>query len=164
MTQSDPTWLDDAFKTGGALTFKNGGVAVPGTFPVVNLEGALSGTDNGDGSITVHFDDSKLIDQATDLVDRDALAAWGIGQNGNQFLGFRGLTAPRTATLVSTPVAGTRVTVKDTDGGAAVHSITVDGNGLTIDGAATYVIGTAWGSVTLECNGLGTWSIVASKP
>ena len=49
--------------------------------------------------------------------------------------------------------------IKDSLGNAAIHNITVNGNGSDIDGESTYVINTNYGSITVVGNGDG-WSII----
>lgn len=70
-------------------------------------------------------------------------------------------SAARTVTLPAVSGNTGRVLViKDATGGAATNNITVDGNAAeTIDGAATYVINTNYGSVTLVGDVSG-WFVV----
>lgn len=55
------------------------------------------------------------------------------------------------ATAVTLPAAGGTFTIKDGKGDAATNNITI--SGVNIDGAASYVIRTNYGSVTLVYNG-----------
>jgi hypothetical protein len=75
-----------------------------------------------------------------------------------------GLTAPRTVKLPANPVSGEIVIVKDGDGSLAAQNIIIDGNGHTIDGAATFtmtnIIFQPYGSVMVMFDGV-TWGIVA---
>lgn len=57
------------------------------------------------------------------------------------------------------PVSGTRVVVKDVAGSAGTNNITIAGNGNNIDGAASQIIATNYGSFTLQSNGT-TWMII----
>lgn len=57
------------------------------------------------------------------------------------------------------PVSGTRLVVKDAVGNAATNDITISGNGNNIDGAASQIISTNYGSATLQSNGT-TWMII----
>lgn len=64
-----------------------------------------------------------------------------------------------TYTLPSSPSTNQRVTVKDGKGDANTHNITVDGNGHTIDGGSSYVIGSPYGWNSVVWNGT-EWSII----
>lgn len=55
-------------------------------------------------------------------------------------------TAPRTITLPASPDDEEFHYVKDASGGAGTNNITVSGNGHNIDGAASFVINTNYGS------------------
>lgn len=74
--------------------------------------------------------------------------------NTDAIIGVTSTAAARTITMpASSLVTGQRWTVKDESGGAATNNITVNGNGKNIDGAATYVINTNFGSVDIYYNG-----------
>ncbi len=75
-------------------------------------------------------------------------------------VGVDNTSAARTITLISNATAGKGflITIKDESGGAATHNITVAAGGSdTIDGAATKVISTNYGSLRLYGNGAGAW-------
>ena len=61
-------------------------------------------------------------------------------------------SAPRTV-LLSSPVSGRRITIRDTGGNAAANNITINGSGATIDGATTFTIQKNNGSVVLVADG-----------
>jgi len=69
------------------------------------------------------------------------------------------IVAPITVTLPATPSLGRVIYVKDVTGVGATQNITVSGNGNTIDGSATSLISTNFGSLALEFTGV-EWSIV----
>lgn len=69
------------------------------------------------------------------------------------------VTAGNVLILEATPAVGRLITVKDTAGSAGTSSLTVNGNGKMIDGAATYVIATNYGEVQLVYTGT-MWSII----
>lgn len=48
---------------------------------------------------------------------------------------------------------GKRITIKDSGGSASTKNITFNGNGVNVDGAATAVISTNWGSLTVQFDG-----------
>jgi hypothetical protein len=66
-------------------------------------------------------------------------------------------TAGRTENLpTAVGIQGKEIVVKDCSGQAATFNITIDGNGAeTIDGAATKVISTNYGSARVKSNGIG---------
>jgi len=55
---------------------------------------------------------------------------------------------------------GQQITVKDSSGNAITGNITVNGNGFTIDGAATKTIITAFGFLTMVFDGTSNWNII----
>jgi hypothetical protein len=70
-------------------------------------------------------------------------------------IGVTSTAAARTITMPLAPTVGQIWTIKDESGGAAAFNITVAGNGWLIDGAATFLINTNYGSVDLYFSGLG---------
>lgn len=69
-------------------------------------------------------------------------------------IGISSTAAPRTITMPNAGVvAGQWFRIKDESGGAAANNITISGNGFLIDGAATKVITTNYGSVDIYFNG-----------
>lgn len=66
--------------------------------------------------------------------------------------------APFTITLPASPSTGDLYTVKDSVGNAGTNHITVSGNGNNIDGSASFIISTNYGSIILIFNG-STWSV-----
>lgn len=62
-------------------------------------------------------------------------------------------------TLLASPETGRTFTIKDDRGTAAANNITITPAAGNIDGAATYVINTNYGSVTLIYNGT-QWNII----
>lgn len=67
-----------------------------------------------------------------------------------------GLTLPSAVTKG----AGAQLIIKDEGGGASANNITLTpSGGQTVDGAATYVLSTNYGSVTLESNGANWFTI-----
>ncbi len=79
------------------------------------------------------------------------------------YIGKTGITGGGdTVTLpaVATAAVGKVYIIKDESGTAGTNNITIDGNGAeTIDGAATKVINTNFGSATLICSG-AAWFII----
>lgn len=63
-------------------------------------------------------------------------------------------------TLPSSPATHQYVVVKDGKGDANTNNITISGNGKTIDGGSTLIIGSPYGSNTLIYNGT-QWNIIA---
>lgn len=74
--------------------------------------------------------------------------------NTDAIVGVSSTAAPRTLTMPNSDlITGQVWTFKDESGGAATNNITVNGNGLNIDGAATYAITTNYGAVSIYYNG-----------
>lgn len=72
--------------------------------------------------------------------------------------------AATSVVLPSTPGLWDTRFVKDLKGDAAANNITItDPGGANIDGSASYVISTNYGSVILQWNGT-TWSVLAVSP
>lgn len=80
---------------------------------------------------------------------------------GDTVIGITDTTAARTVTLYAiSGNTGKVLIIKDMSGAAATNNITIDGNAAeTIDGAATKVINTNYGSMTLVCDVSG-WVVV----
>ncbi len=68
-------------------------------------------------------------------------------------------TSARTINLIGSPAAGRTYRIKDNVGSAALNNITIVPNAGTIDGAATLVINSNWGSVDIVYNGTA-WRIL----
>jgi len=69
-------------------------------------------------------------------------------------IGVTSTAAARTITMPNSGIAqGQSWVIKDESGGAATNNITISGNGFNIDGAATFVISTNYGSVDIYWNG-----------
>lgn len=66
---------------------------------------------------------------------------------------------PFSVALPANPVTGKFYIIKDVTGTAAIDNITVTAVGHTIDGAASAVINTSFGSITLLFDGV-EWSII----
>lgn len=76
----------------------------------------------------------------------------------DNFLGVD-TSAPRTITMIHTPIVGETYTIADVTGGAGSNTITIVGNGSNIDGAVTFPISSAYGSVTLIFTGT-IWKVI----
>lgn len=80
-----------------------------------------------------------------------------VDTEGWYFVRMNGLTANHTVTLPAAPTTGMVVVVKDGDGSLASFDIVINGNGNTIDGAATYTMtgvqNLPKGSVSLQYDG-----------
>lgn len=64
-----------------------------------------------------------------------------------------------TINLPGTPADNQFMVIKDANGDANVYNITIDGNGNTIDGGSTLIIGSAYGWNQLLWDGVG-WNII----
>ena len=68
-------------------------------------------------------------------------------------------SSARTITPLASPATGTTYRIKDNVGSAAANNITVTPSGKNIDGAASFVINTNWGSVDITYNGT-QWNVL----
>lgn len=68
-------------------------------------------------------------------------------------------SSARTIIPLASPVTGQKHKIKDSVGSAATNNITITPSGKNIDGASSYVINLAYGSVEIIYNGT-EWSIV----
>lgn len=67
-------------------------------------------------------------------------------------------TAARTINLPGSPIGGKVVIIKDDSGLALINNITIQGNGQNIDGSASAIINTNYGSMRLIYNGT-QWNV-----
>ena len=78
---------------------------------------------------------------------------------------YTAISAARTVTIpaANTVDAGKRITVVDASGAcSAVNTITLARTGAdTINGAASAVLNSAYGRITISSNGVGKWTVVA---
>ncbi len=65
----------------------------------------------------------------------------------------------RTINLIASPVTGTTYRIKDNVGSAAANNITITPNAGNIDGAASYIMSTNYGSVDMVYNGT-KWNVL----
>lgn len=68
-------------------------------------------------------------------------------------------TSARTINLISSPDTGTTYRIKDNGGLAGTNNITISGNGKNIDGSASYIVNTNYGSVDVAYNGT-QWNVL----
>lgn len=69
------------------------------------------------------------------------------------------LTSTITITLPASPTTGDEYIIKDVNGSAGTHQVTIAGNGSNIDGAASFIISQNYASYTFLYTS-GQWSIV----
>ena len=79
--------------------------------------------------------------------------------NGEQC--YLGVNVPRSSIVLSSlgVCSGKVYIIKDVSGSALTNNITVTAPGSTIDGQASYILNTDYGSITLVYNGT-EWSVV----
>lgn len=63
------------------------------------------------------------------------------------------ISVPITITLPSSTTTGRKISIKDANGSAAAHNITISGNGHNIDGASTFVLTINYENITVIFNG-----------
>lgn len=123
---------DTAGGAGATLWIKESGVATNTGWVAVSSVSTLTGNVNGPVGAN-RFAALTLLGNDADVNVVDT-AGW-------YWVRMTGLTANRTVTLPAAPTNGMVVVVKDGDGSlGAGFTITVDGNGNTVDGAATFVM------------------------
>jgi len=127
--------------SGGATIDRDGVMTVAGG-------GALVGNTNGPTGANRFLSLTLLGNDAdVNVVDTE----------GWYFVRMTGLTANRNVTLPAAPTTGMVVVVKDGDGSLSNFNIVINGNGNTIDGAATYTMtgvqNLPKGSVSLQFDG-----------
>jgi hypothetical protein len=76
----------------------------------------------------------------------------------DDYLAITTLAAPFTITMPANPISGDTYQIKDTTGNAGTSNVTIAGNGNNIDGASSFVLTSAYASVTLTYTGT-QWSI-----
>lgn len=77
-------------------------------------------------------------------------------QDGDEIILVDATSGAITVNL-ATPVDGTQITIKKID--ASANTVTIDGNGNTIDGSATQTIGTQYTALKLAADG-NNWFMV----
>ena len=78
---------------------------------------------------------------------------------GTDYLILVDTSSSRSIVPMAAPTTGQVYIIKDSVGSAATNNITVTPSGKNIDGAASHVISTAYGSITIIFNGT-EWSII----
>lgn len=79
----------------------------------------------------------------------------------DEYCGVTDTSSPRTITLPTEQHEGQVFIIKDQSGAAAVNNITIAAGGSeTIDGAASQIINTNYGSLRVICDGSGAWFII----
>lgn len=68
-------------------------------------------------------------------------------------------SSSRTIVPLGSPINGTRYIIKDNVGSAGTNNITVTPSGKNIDGQASFIINTNYGSITIVYNG-SEWSVI----
>lgn len=96
------------------------------------------------------------------VINRRAVSASTTALNTDYMIAVTDTTAARTVSLpaVATIPSGKSFVIKDESGAAGTNAITIDPSGSeTIHGAATALVNTNWGSMTLVSNGT-SWLII----
>ncbi|MFI5299993.1 MAG: hypothetical protein ACHREM_18040, partial [Polyangiales bacterium] len=126
----------------------------------------MSGNDNGPSNAN-HVEDFQIESLNANVVG----AQYAPIAAGLWYVGMSGAAGNLLVSLLDTMPNGSRIIVKDEDGGLAAHSYTVSGStGLLIDGAATFVMNAAnpgpFGAVTFEKKvspgGVPGWAVVSN--
>jgi len=115
------------------------------TIPLLNGNNTYSGTSTFSGSLLV-----KIRSLGTSPVTVSATTDY--------FLCLDPTSNTITVNLPATPATGLTYLIKDCTGQASAHNITVTPNSGNIDGAGTFVMGTAYQSIAVTYTG-SQWSI-----
>lgn len=104
---------------------------------------------------------SQVPDSETTIITNNATPTYDMVVL-DKFIGIRKTPGSiTTVVLLNAPPKGTEVTIKDCNGDAAVHNITI-ANG-SIDGSAGKILNTAYAAITLRSLGTGNdWAIVST--
>jgi hypothetical protein len=78
----------------------------------------------------------------------------------DQLLVISNLSAPYTINLPASPLLGDEYTVKDASGSVGIYTVTLNGNGHSIDGATSINFNSPYFTITVNYNG-SSWSVIA---
>lgn len=169
-------WLMNATGTGRTQTVKNVGTTTAYVYPQQNemIDGAISPIPIPPNT-SFGFLDYSLYQWATVattseptfyhrvVVDED----YTISGPASQSVGYPTLTSNRAVTLPSANIGGQTIVIRDESGSASWStkiSIVADGSDTIHASATSLSIWVAYGSITLQSNGLGKWFITARSP
>ena len=160
-----------AITSAGQISAASGSATTPGfsfgtggNYGVFCCTGGNIGlSDNGTARITATATGVQLNGGITNTV-RNITATGAItAANTDQHICINKTTGAASAVaLQATPAGGFYLTVDDCKGDAATNNITITPNAGTIDGAATYVISTAYGSWSGYYTG-SMWKTLSSR-
>jgi len=143
-------------------------LAPQGSAPAGDVVGPASSTDNAiarwDGVTGKLLQDSGILIDDNDNITfnggmvykRTATAISYVVLTDDHYIGVTDTSAPRTVSLPAAPLGAEQVfIIKDESGGAGTNSITIDVDAAakTIDGAASFSLGSDFGAVAIGYNG-----------
>lgn len=117
-----------------------------------------NGTGTGDGQITQAYLSGVINTSSGRVVKTTVPGAYPYTTLISDFVVLVDTSSARTINLVATPVTGTTYIIKDNVGTAAANNITITPAAGTIDGVASAVISTNWGSINVVYQGT-SWRI-----
>jgi len=143
---------------------------IPTTLPIYPMQRQSQQQQQGFLPVTPVFDDSDSFSSSIVNVTNNAFSGVFpvivvttspyLATSSDTFIGVNNTgLVPFSVVLPANPVTGKFYFIKDVSGTAALHNITVTAVGHTIDGSASALINTNYGSITLVFNGV-QWSIV----
>ena len=154
-----------ALDTGGALLLKSGNAdGAGGTSGNVTLQTG-TGTIAGSvlfmlgGNFVASFDQSKFtLLQGRRVKVTQTTITYNVLVT-DEYISVGTLSAPITIVMPSSSSTGDIYTIKDANGSATIHNITISGNGYSIDNSANYILSSNYAKVTLIYNG-SKWLVV----
>lgn len=169
-------WLMNATGTGRTQTVKNVGTTTAYVYPQQNemIDGSVSPIPIPPNT-SFGFLDYSLYQWATVATTSEPTfyhrvvvdENYTISGPASQSVGYTTLTSTRTVTLPSANIGGQTIVVRDESGSASWStkiSIVSDGSDTIHASATSLSIWVAYGSITLQSNGLGKWFITARSP
>lgn len=138
-----------------------GGLAITSTtLSSVATNSSITITPNGTG--TINLSKIAVFSQGQRVAITTITADYNPVLTSDYIISVGTISAPITITLPSSPVAGQFYIIKDRAGGANANKITIQGAVAadTLDGNVSIEITQAYGTVSLYCNNVNTWSIL----
>lgn len=151
----DADFTVKAITSGNAISYDAGTSALAFASTTIGLTGISTLT--GAASVTGIFTTGSGRIVTTRVVT--AAGAVTAATTDNVIIVNKASGAATVVNLFATPTTGTQLVIKDGKGDAAANNITITPAAGTIDGAATYVLATNYGAVTIVYNGT-QWNII----
>jgi len=129
------------------------------TFTAINVISGGLGYLRNNNSSTAEWSDSQFMMVRGQRVNITSTSISYLVLSSDYIINVTGVAGPVTITLPASPSSGDMYIVKDGGGTAAIHNITISGNGHNIDNASTALIDQNYASITFVFTG-SIWSII----